>query len=111
MIINELRHQIPYSILLELIDWCPYEVERRGKEPVPFLAEHITITSCFTPEQMFPNLAQTDNIDQLLRRVKVHKIERAEEKVVKIPKPNIIKLPWNQTLLQAMQQAETGSTQ
>lgn len=69
VIINEFRGQIPYSTLLQMIDKFPFNVPRRGREPVPFLAKKIIITSCMTPKQVYHNLSENDNLDQLHRRI------------------------------------------
>lgn len=72
VIINEFRGEIKFSELLDLIDRYPKTVRRRGREPVPFLAKHIIITSCKKPSEIYSNaLCETDNISQLLRRCKV----------------------------------------
>lgn len=73
VIINEFRpSDIEFSELLALIDKWPHMVKRRGKEPVPFVSKHIIITAPTTPQEMFGGRADNkDNVDQLLRRVKV----------------------------------------
>jgi len=75
VIINEFRGDIKFSELLQLIDKWPYELRRRGREPVPFLAKHIIITSSLPPEGVYKNLAAEDKLDQLLRRVKITHLE------------------------------------
>lgn len=69
VIINEFRGQISYSELLDLIDQYPKTVKRRNREPAPFLAKHIIITSCMKPQDVYHNLSDSDGIEQLLRRV------------------------------------------
>lgn len=69
VIINEFRGQIPFSQMLTLIDKWPETVRRRNREPAPFLAEHVIITSCKPPHETYINM--TENLNQLLRRVKV----------------------------------------
>lgn len=69
VIINEFRGQIMYSELLDLIDRYPKYVPRRGREPVPFLAKHIIITSSMKPQDVYHNLRESDDIAQLMRRV------------------------------------------
>lgn len=71
IVINEFRGEIKYANLLELIDWTPLELPRRGREPVPFLAKHIIITSSLRPEQIYRNLAKDDSLDQLYRRITI----------------------------------------
>jgi len=69
VIINEFRGGIAYAELLDLIDKWPKTVKRRNREPVPFLAKHIIITSSLTPEQVYNNLAAEDSLEQLNRRI------------------------------------------
>lgn len=71
VIINEFRGEIQYSELLDLIDKWPKTVRRRGREPVPFLAKHIWITSSLPPEEVYFNLAEKDSLEQLKRRCNV----------------------------------------
>jgi hypothetical protein len=72
VIINEFRGGIMYSELLELLDKWPKTVRRRGREPVPFLAKLVIITSSLHPKNIYQGvLEKDDSIDQLLRRIKV----------------------------------------
>ena len=76
VIINEFRGCIPYPDLLELIDKWPVTLPRRGREPVPFLAKHIVITSSLHPSKIYSRqLEKDDSINQLLRRVNVTFVE------------------------------------
>lgn len=76
VIINEFRGQIQYSELLDLIDKYPKVVRRRCREPVPFLAKKIIITSSLPPSDVYCNLSITDNLNQLYRRIKMIKMEQ-----------------------------------
>jgi hypothetical protein len=72
VIINEFRGGIMYSELLELLDKWPKTVRRRGREPVPFLAKLVIITSSLHPTDVYQGvLEKDDSIDQLLRRLKI----------------------------------------
>lgn len=71
VIINDFRGEIKYSELLQLIDKWPFFVKRRNREPVPFISRHVIITSSGRPEDVYHGVLDRDNIDQLLRRVKV----------------------------------------
>lgn len=71
VIINEFRGQIPYGELLDLIDKWPKTVKIKGKSPIPFISEHIVITSCLRPEEVYHNLAESDKLEQLYRRIKI----------------------------------------
>lgn len=69
VIVNNFTGQIAYSDLLHMIDKWPYEVRRRNRSHFPFLAEHITITSSYKPEDIYFNIAEEESLDQLYRRV------------------------------------------
>lgn len=69
VIINDFRGQIPYGELLNLIDKWPYTLNRRGREPVPFLAKKIFITAPVKPEEIYKNLSKNDSLEQLYRRI------------------------------------------
>lgn len=82
VIINELRGDtLRFGKLLQLIDKWPFYLERRGREPVPFIAKHIIITSALPPEEIFVNLAEDDRLEQLYRRIVVtHVSERCSQR-------------------------------
>lgn len=69
VIINEFRGQIRYGELLDLMDKWPKTVKWRNREPVPFLAKKIIITSSKHPCEMYSNF--DDKLDQLYRRCKI----------------------------------------
>lgn len=72
VIINEFRGQIQFSELLDLLDKYPKTIKRRNREPVPFLAKKVIITSSMRPCDVYSNvLTSTDSIKQLERRLKV----------------------------------------
>jgi len=75
VIINEFRGELKYSKLLELIDWTPHWVARRGREPAPFLAKEIIITSSMRPEDVYHNVDEKDSIKQLLRRITIIEVK------------------------------------
>lgn len=77
VIINEFRGQIQFSELLDLIDKWPKTVKRRNREPVPFLAKKIIITSCMEPDEVYSGVAtNTDSINQLYRRINLIKLNK-----------------------------------
>lgn len=82
VIINEFRGQLPYSELLDLMDKWPKFVSRRGREPVPFLAKRLIITSALPPGEVYHNLAERDSLGQLYRRCKVFHIPELGESPV-----------------------------
>ena len=71
VIINDFRGEIKYNTFLNMVDKWPFTVPRRGKEPAPFLANHIIVTSSLAPQQVFRNRCAEDSLSQLLRRVTV----------------------------------------
>ena len=72
IIIDELRKgHIAYSDLLQMLDSGPYDLPNRGKAPVPFLARHVFITSCYHPRDLYNDLDGDDSIDQLIDRLGV----------------------------------------
>jgi len=71
VIINDFRGDIKYSELLQLIDKWPKKVQRRGREPVPFVAKEIRITSSMSPESVYNGINEKESLDQLLRRLTV----------------------------------------
>lgn len=71
VVINELRGGIPYATLLRLCDKWPTTVPRRGREPTPFMAENIWVTSSMHPSRVYPNLDEQDSLEQLRRRFKI----------------------------------------
>jgi hypothetical protein len=80
VIINDFRGEIPYNQLLQLLDKWPFDVERRGKEVVPFLAQEIIITSSLTPQQVYRNREVEDSLEQLLRRLEVKHLTNCAHK-------------------------------
>lgn len=74
VIINEFRGSIAYGELLDLVDKWPKTVKRRNREPVPFLAKKVIITSSLPPEGVFHALAEKDSLAQIYRRFEVIRI-------------------------------------
>ena len=72
LILNEFRGEIAYPEMLSLLDKWPKKVKRRGREPMPFVATTIYITSSSPPEHIYcrQNM-KYDGINQLMRRMKV----------------------------------------
>lgn len=68
VILNDFRGQITYSELLTLVDKWPHSVKRRNREPIPFVAETVIITSALPPEDVYHNISARDSLDQLRRR-------------------------------------------
>lgn len=78
VIINEFRAgTMHFCELLDLVDKWPKTVKRRNREPAPFLAKKLIITSPEHPSQVYFNLSQYDKLDQLYRRFDIHHIENS----------------------------------
>lgn len=75
VIINEFRGDIKYAELLDLVDKYPKTVKRRNREPAPFLAEMLIITSSLEPSDVYCNLSKSDSLQQLYRRFKIVEME------------------------------------
>lgn len=71
VIINDFRGSIPYDELLQMVDKWPYTVPRRCREPAPFLAKKVIITSSLPPDQVYNRREANDSIEQLRRRFKI----------------------------------------
>jgi len=75
VIINDFRGEgLPYNELLQLVDKWPYTLRRRGREPVPFLAKRVLITSSLHPRDVYNRRAIEDNLLQLTRRFTITEI-------------------------------------
>lgn len=71
VIINDYRGHIPYDEMLQMVDKWPFTVRRRGREPAPFLAKKIIVTSALHPSEVYNKRAANDDIAQLLRRFEI----------------------------------------
>lgn len=77
VILNDFRGQIPFSELLTLVDKWPHNVKRRCREPAPFLAKKLIVTSSLPPEDVYVNrCAESDSLAQLTRRFQILKLEQ-----------------------------------
>ena len=72
VILNEFDGQIPCNELLKLLDKLPYHVRRR-RAPAPFISNHGIITSLLRPEQIYHNKVSYDDIEQLVRMIRLFK--------------------------------------
>lgn len=69
VIFNDFRGDIPYNVLLKIIDKWDYAVKRRCRRPTPLLAEVVIITSSLHPMDVYKKRNDKDKIEQLLRRI------------------------------------------
>lgn len=75
VIIDEFRGDIlKFRDLLSLVDKHPHYVKRRCREPIPFLAKKLIVTSSLHPKDIYTNLNANDKLDQLFRRFKIVKM-------------------------------------
>lgn len=79
VIMNDFRGEIKYNELLQIIDKWPHTVPRRGREPAPFLAKKVIITSSLPPELVYKQRIEEDSLEQLYRRVKVVELQRQQK--------------------------------
>lgn len=54
VILNEFRGEINFGELMALVDKWPMKVPRRGREPVPFLAKVVKVSTIMSPADMWP---------------------------------------------------------
>jgi hypothetical protein len=83
VIINEYKgpHQIKYGTLLKIVDKWPFKVKRKNPlAPREFTSKHVIITSVFHPTEIQWNLHSSDDLDQLLDRITVKKLEGANKR-------------------------------
>lgn len=80
VIINDFRGHIKYDELLTLVDKWPHSVKRRGREPLPFTSSKVIITSSLSPEDVYHNRHDKDDIAQLLRRFEVIQLGKPKKK-------------------------------
>jgi len=83
VIFDEFRGDtLKYAELLKFIDKYPMTVKRRCREPVPFLAKLVIITSALHPSKVYCNLDRDDRLDQLYRRIDIVKMEQRCSEVI-----------------------------
>lgn len=68
VLIDDFRGQIPFHLMLRLLDRYPVSVSRRNKQNIPFVAKEIWITSSLPPQDVYQGLHVRDHADQLVRR-------------------------------------------
>lgn len=74
VIFNEFRGQVSFSRLLDLTDKWPTKVKRRNREPVPFLAKRLIVTSVQCPRDVYRNLVTNEPWEQFDRRFVVEQL-------------------------------------
>lgn len=71
VIFNDFRGEVRYNDMLELVDYHPKTVKRRGREPLPFTSKLVIVTSSLSPDQVYKNRDEEDSLEQLYRRFEV----------------------------------------
>lgn len=82
VIMNDYRGEIKFNELLTYLDKWPETVRRRGQAPRQFISKLIIFTSSLAPEEVYNDLHQGDDIDQLLRRIEVYKVENRVKQLI-----------------------------
>ncbi len=80
VIFNEFRAQITFSELLDLADKWPKTVKWRNREPVPFLAKRIIITSVMAPEDCYHGKTDDEPWEQFHRRFEIRELPKRDQK-------------------------------
>jgi len=83
VIINDFRGEIKYNELLNLLDKWPHWIPRRGREPAPFLAEKVIITSSLRPSDIYNRRHEEDSLEQLQRRLIIERVEYIDTEVLR----------------------------
>lgn len=77
VIIQELRGEIPFGFLLELVDKWPMNVKIKGKNCVPFTSKKVIITSSMHPKDIYKkSLENDDKMAQLYRRFDIEHLTK-----------------------------------
>lgn len=83
ILIDDFRGQIPYNVLLRMIDkWPNFSCKRRAREPLPFTSKIVIITSPLPPQDLFVNLHLKDSLKQLERRCKIIRVVSGERVIL-----------------------------
>jgi len=82
VLLNEFRGQIPFSELLDLVDKWPKTVKQRNREPVPFLAHKVIITSIFHPSNVYRRQDRDEPWEQFSRRFTIEELEPRAPKLM-----------------------------
>jgi hypothetical protein len=71
VIMNDFRGHIPYDDMLNIVDKHPYFVNRKGRRPIPFISKTVIVTSPLTPDEVYHNRRDKDDLEQFSRRFTV----------------------------------------
>lgn len=76
VILNEYKGQLTLGEIFDLVDKWPKTVKYRNREPVPFLAKTVYITSSKNPYEMYTSLGKEEKSIQFERRFKTIYMEQ-----------------------------------
>lgn len=76
VIFNEFRGQVSFNELLTLVDKWPHTVPQRGKEPVPFLAKKLIVTSVKEPQEIYWRQDGDEPWEQFERRFEIVRLAK-----------------------------------
>lgn len=72
VLLNDFRGQITFSEMLQMVDKWPHSVRRRNRQPFPFVAEKVIVTSSLHPKDVYKNVLESgDSLGQLTRRFQI----------------------------------------
>ncbi len=69
VVLDDFRGQVPFATLLRILDRYEVRVPRRNRQPVPFLATRIWLTSPHHPRESYQSERVLEDIEQLVRRI------------------------------------------
>lgn len=84
VILNEFSGEISFKEFLALVDKWPHYVKRRNREPTPFLAEIVYVTSSKRPREIFGSVGE--DLAQLDRRIETVHIRRKHDSGLVTPR-------------------------
>lgn len=68
ILFDDFRGQIPFNVMLRILDRYPYQGQVKGGY-THINSEHIFITSCKKPTEIYKSEDVKENIDQMVRRI------------------------------------------
>jgi len=69
VILNDFRAQLKFGEMLNIVDKWPHSVRRRNREPAPFMAKRVIVTSSMPPWEVYATVCTVhESIEQLKRR-------------------------------------------
>lgn len=69
VILNDFRGEIPFNVILQMVDKWEFKVSRRNRVPMPFTSKLVIITSSQHPDIVYSDAGE--DLGQLHRRFKI----------------------------------------